>query len=109
MITSNSAICRRQFLSIFAIAFASPSVSVTKTLPLHNLNCTTPKFQLGQQVVHEWTVRETLDPRNGQTFQDFGVVVGLVWNPPDWNETGWVYFIRWTKVTSWNPPKLDET
>ena len=67
-----------------------------------NLNCTIPKFAIDQRVVHEWTVTDEGDERYGQVLRDEGIIIGMIWNSPDWSDKGWVYFTKWVKYETWS-------
>ena len=109
MLLNNAPIDRRKFLSFLPISlgvlnsFVKQPVkqSVHRWSLTDRLNSPAPKFQLGQFVSHDYKVDDDIDPRHGQTFTDVGLVTGVVFNPPDWSEEGWVYFVKWVRYESW--------
>lgn len=58
----------------------------------------TPKFQLFQ------SVRSHYVDENLICLDDFGIVVGVFWSPPLYQD-GWWYWILWTALPSF--PNLD--
>ena len=57
-----------------------------------------PKFRLWQRVAYQTICDDELASTYGSVLRDEGVIVGKVWNHPDWEirmPLGWTYFITW--------------
>lgn len=59
-----------------------------------------PKFWFGERVYWEWTNDDSLSSAYGKTYRDYGFVVGMVFQPPQYNCIGWVYWVKWTFLES---------
>lgn len=101
------ALTRRQTFSAIPFAVAAVQKSIcgksTKT-PLSLLGSKVPprKFETRQEVIFAYTVDDFLDPQNGCTFYDRGVVLGHWFHDlklvrPEcelsWSKTEWVYIV----------------
>ena len=70
---------------------------VTVTWPS---NIRLPKFAIGQQVKNRFQIDDEADEYNGQWFEDFGVIVGIVFNHPDYRlSNSWWYYVYFTRGT----------
>ncbi len=90
-------ISRRKLLALPIALIASCNRS-ENTLRLPGLP--RPKFWLGQQVCHQWKSDDIYDPKCGTTYRDYGFVVGMVFEPPDYRDGGWVYWVKWINLES---------
>jgi hypothetical protein len=100
-----SSVSRRGFLTTLALSTLVPGsdsvqnrseIAIPPTMPQ-------PKFWFGQQVCVEYECDDELDPVNlGKTFRDYGVVVGMVYQQPEYGD-GWAYWVKWGKLSldSW--------
>lgn len=95
-------ISRRKLLIFTSLAGLVPCLAATKStqsLPWP-ANFPRPKFYFGQPVYSDLTVDDKRDPNDGKILRDFGVVIGMVLNPPGFYIDGWVYYIKWSQMNS---------
>ncbi len=90
-------VSRRKLLTLLPSALIAvvptASTNLASSLP-------SPKFAFGQQVCCQWINDDDLDPEYGTTYRDYGVVIGMVWQFPQVKAPGWVYWVKWLKLSS---------
>lgn len=75
---------------------------------LDKFNIPNPNFHLGQQVTWQFTCDDTIDrKRYGKTFNEAGMIIGMVWCPGHFSIDGWIYTIRMTQ-SELHPPQEGE-
>lgn len=83
---------RREFLKVALLA----SIGIFEVTQNQVNPCfLRQKFRLGETVMRRWVNDDVLDPRCGQTIEDVGVVVGMVYGMPGISIDSWVYWVKW--------------
>ncbi|HLO83657.1 MAG TPA: hypothetical protein VK203_01410 [Nostocaceae cyanobacterium] len=99
-----SRVNRREFLATSissALAVATANTKQSSPVPLPPA-MPQPKFWFGQRVVLEYELDDELDSRDGQTFRDYGHIIGMVYQASgdyiDPQKHGWIYWVRWYEL-----------